>query len=89
MSLNFHIHVSCVINPFKCLMAATVKLDYNFFSQGKRLEDKCSNSHVLRLSTDYRKNCKIGSPESFAVYTVKFEHGVLVCNKMQKEWQTV
>ena len=36
------------------------------------MEDKCSNCHVLRLSTGYRKS---GSPESFAVYIVKFQHG--------------
>ena len=45
-----------------------------YCSQGKRLEDKCSNCNFLRLSTDYRKNCKIVSPDSLAVYTVKFEH---------------
>ena len=56
-------------------MAMTVKLEYKILFTGKRLEDKCSNCNVLRLSTDYRKNCKIVSPDSLAVYTVKFEHG--------------
>ena len=59
-------------------MATTVKLDYKILFTGKMLEcleNKCLNCNVLRLSTDYRKNCKIVSPESLAVYTVKFEHG--------------